>query len=172
MLVRSVVLAISPALLRSKCGNGGVVVPIHDGSEVRRFYERWSARVFRYCHLFLGDARQAEASLEEAFLRFCRAGFELEGEKLPLDLMRFAVIASEGRCSPPKGAPDAESLEACVRFLPCKERSVFLLRGTLGLSAAEVAEVTNISLQEANRLWLRSLMNLRVWLKRSSQGAL
>ena len=168
-----VVLAISRALLRSRCGNGGVVMPIHDESEVRRFYERWSPSVYRYCHLLLGDAREAEESVAEAFLEFCRAGFKPEGEKLSLDLMRLAVAASEGRCSPPRDATDAQSFEACVRLLPCRERSVFLLRGTLSLSDAEVAEVTNIGLQDANRLWLQSLMNLRrLWLKRSSQGVL
>jgi len=146
---------------------------IRDQVDLKEFYERWGPTVLRYCQLYLGDLEQAESATREAFVGFFMGTFELDDHKLPIGLMRLAVMASRSRCLPLAAGDTPEGLECAVRRLPCEQRCVFLMKGTFGLAASEVAEIMNTTVSEVKQLWFEALLRLRhLWLKRSQQGDL
>ena len=146
---------------------------IRDQVDVKEFYERWGPTVLRYCQLYLGDLEQAEWATREAFVGFFRGTFELDDDKLPIALMRLAVMASRSRCLPLAAGDAPEGLECAVRRLPCEQRGVFLMKGPFGLAVSEVAAITNTTVSEVKQLWFEALLRLRhLWLKKSQQGDL
>lgn len=146
---------------------------IRDQADVREFYERWGPTVLRHCQLYLGNLEQAESTTREAFVGFFMGTFELEDDKLPIGLIRLAVMATRSRCLPVAEGDAPKGLEGAVRRLPCEQRSVFLMKGTLGLAASEVAEITNTTVNEVKQVWIKALLSLRrMRLKRPHQGDL
>jgi DNA-directed RNA polymerase specialized sigma24 family protein len=143
----------------------------HDQVDVRHFYDRWGPTVLRFCQLYLGDLEQAESATREAFVGFFKGTFDRKSKKLPIGLMQLAVAASRSRCLTLGEHNGTEGLEACVRSLPYQQRSVFLMRGTFNLTAREIAEITDTTVNEVNKLFLEALLSLRhLWLKKSWQG--
>jgi DNA-directed RNA polymerase specialized sigma24 family protein len=140
----------------------------HDQTDVRRFYDRWGPTVLRYCQLYLGDLEQAESATREAFVGFFKGTLDLKSDKLPVRLMQFAVAVSRSRCLPSTECNGPEGFEACVGLLPWQQRSVFLMRGTFNLTASEVAEIIDTTVNEVNKVWFEALLALRrLWLKKS-----
>jgi DNA-directed RNA polymerase specialized sigma24 family protein len=148
-------------------------VLLPDQVDVRHFYDRWGPMVLRYCQLYLGDLEQAESATGEAFVGLLKGALDPKDEKLPIGLLQLAVEASRRRCAAVDQRNGPQGLESCIRLLPCEQRCVFLLRGTFSLTADEVAEITNTTVDEVNRLWFEALLSLRgLWLKKSLQGDL
>ena len=146
---------------------------IRSETDLREFYNRWGSTVLRYCQLYLGDVEQAESATREAFVGLFIGSFELEDDKLPIGLMRLAVMACRSRCLPLAVGDVPEGLESAVRRLPCEQRCVFLMKGTFGLAASEVAEIMNTTVNDVKKVWLEALLSLRrLWLKKSWQGDL
>lgn len=139
-----------------------------NANEVQEFYERWSASVFTFCRCFLGEQDKAEAATQETFMRFLRESPDLPLERLPLGLLRRALESVKGESSLYAPAvPQTEELEDIVALLSQEERAVFILRGVLDLSAAEVALATGTTSDQVNQLWMRALMSLRkLWLNK------
>ena len=140
---------------------------LHEQIDVRHFYDRWGPTVLRFCQLYLGDVDHAESATREAFVEFFKGASDLKGDKLPIALWRLAVKASRSRCVVLDQGNGPKGFGSCVRLLPCQQRYVFLLKGTLGLTAQEVAETTNTTLSDVKQLWVEALKSLRrLWLKR------
>ena len=136
----------------------------HESSveSVRAFYDRWSRTVFRFCQLFVGDKDRAEKATEVAFLNYFRAGPVLDLEVVPIPLLRQALQAVRSACGR-NGIP-VQDLRTAILCLPFEERSVFILRSVLDFDFEKIAEVTSCQEEQAKRIWVQGLIQLRQFL--------
>lgn len=136
----------------------------HESSveSVRAFYDRWSRTVFRFCQLFVGDKDRAEKATEVAFLNYFRAGPVLDLEAVPIALLRQALEAARSR-GDSNGTP-VQDLGTAILCLPFEERSVFILRSVLDFDFEKIAEVTSCQEEQAKRIWVQGLIQLRQFL--------
>lgn len=131
--------------------------------QVREFYDRWKAPVFRFCVLFLGDKKRAADATGQAFLRYVKETPDAANNQLPHGLVRLALEAARQVCVTPDplsrsgGVP----LQEAILTLPCEQRAVFILRNVLGMDRRDVSEVTGHSLRQVSELWTRSMLTLR-----------
>ncbi|HJY87245.1 MAG TPA: response regulator [Candidatus Acidoferrales bacterium] len=133
--------------------------------EIKVFYDRWKASVFRFCCLFLGYRDLAGECTCEAFLNYLREKLVLQTSALPARLMGFALAAVKRRSVLAPETP-SPSLAQKVRCIPSDERAVFIMRSVLGLDDSSVALATALPVERMRGLWLRSLLNLRAMLPR------
>jgi hypothetical protein len=130
--------------------------------ELREFYQRWSAIVFTFCRLHLGDDRHGEAATAQAFSAFLRLALPLQKDRLPIGLLRSALESV--RYFPVAVPKHASHLRHLLLSLPVDERAVFILHGTLGLHFPWIAAVAGVPHQRIEQLWARSLIRLRRYL--------
>ena len=137
-------------------------------AEIREFYDRWKASVFRFCVLFLGDEERASEATGKAFLRYMREAPDAASDQLPRGLVGFALEAAREWCASPAdlARSDGSSLREAILRLPCEQRAVFLLRNVLGMDRQAVSEVTGLTTRRISELWLKSMLALREQLPR------
>jgi hypothetical protein len=130
---------------------------------IRGYYERWSASVFTFCRLYIGDQGSAEAATARVFSAFFKLGLPLYQDRLPIALFR-CMLASVQHL--PVAIPDpAQRSEFChvVLALPADERAILILHGTLGMHFRCLAAVAGVSRQRVQQLWLRGLTRVRLY---------
>lgn len=141
-----------------------------DKGKVDEFYRVWSASVYRFSSLFLGNNREAEAATQQAFLHFFRQVAAGSADWRPLQLFRDAVQVARDCCAA-RGEARSEGgvgLAAALLLLRCDERTVFILHGVLGLSPEEAAFATESTTEHTMTLWKQALMHLQwLWVKRT-----
>lgn len=136
--------------------------------DIRKFYDRWKALVFRFCVMFLGDEKRASEVTGQAFLRFMKEAPDAAIDQLPHGLVRFALEAASQWCASLThlGRTDGSSLREAILRLPCEQRAVFILRNVLGMDREAVAEATGLTIPRISELWLRSMLAVREQLPR------
>jgi DNA-directed RNA polymerase specialized sigma24 family protein len=130
-------------------------------TELRQFYERWAAVVDTFCRLYLGNPTVAEEVVTESFLQYFRRELPLWLDHVPTALMSLALEESNCRVDVAEGEAGSDFEWAMLR-LPPDQRAVFILHGVLGLQLPWVAAVTRIGYAEVCRLWVCSLLQLRM----------
>lgn len=126
---------------------------------IRSFYVRWSATVFRFCELFVGDRSRAETATEVTFLRYFRAGQSLDSEVTPVPLLRMALEAAQSQDGEVGSA--VRDLPGAIRGLPFDQRSVFILRSVLDFDLGKISEITGCTQDQIQRTWLQGMIQLR-----------
>jgi hypothetical protein len=133
-------------------------------SDIREFYQRWSAMVFTFCRLYLGDDGFGEAATGQAFSAFLTLGLPLHKDRLPIGLLRSALESVRHfPIAVPEYALHSELCHVVLSF-PADERAVFILHGRLGLHFRWIAAVAGVPRQRVQQLWVRSLVRLRRYL--------
>ncbi len=130
--------------------------------EVQDFRDRWSAQIFAFCRVFLGNQERAQESTVEAFLVYLRQGLAPDETRLPNLLLQCAVEAVRDKCScrDPRTAR-AENLESAILSLPCDQRIVFILRSVLRMDSVSVTVATGLAREQVRELWVSSLLRIR-----------
>ncbi len=140
----------------------------NDVHEIKVFYDRWKASVFRFCRLFLGYKDPANECVCEAFSNYLREKPALQTNALPPRLMGFALAAAKRRSLPvsSQASLPGHSLREKILCIPCDQRAVFILRSVLRMSDVSVALATELQVDHMRGLWLSSLFHLREILPR------
>lgn len=144
---------------------------VHALSDYREFFHKWGRSILTYCQLSLGDQKAAEEATAEIFGKYfdeVTSTFDgrvrLTVDALPLSLMRRMAVVVEG--SPVLPFPsDAGEMEKAIAWLSRSQRSVFILRTVLGLSADQVGIVLAMQSSQVNTVFAESLHLMRgLWL--------
>ena len=128
--------------------------PELDMNSGRRFYDRWSAAVFRLCELLIGNRDTAEGAMAAAFLAYLRAEPILDFEMMPLGLLRHVVVAAQA--STVEAQPTARDLKTAICRLPFDERLAFILRSVLDVEFMRIAEVTHGNERAVKESWVQA----------------
>lgn len=126
-------------------------------TDIREFYQRWTAMVFTFCRFYLGDDGVGEAATAQTFSAFFKLRLPLYKDRLPIGLLRCAL---ESVCHFLTAIPEDAScsgLRHVVLSLPSDERAVFILHGNLGLHFRWIAAAAGVPRQRIQQLWVRSL---------------
>ena len=138
-----------------------------EAHEVKAFYDRWNASVFRFCYLFLGNKDLASECTREAFLNYLREKPVFPTSALPPRLMSFALAAvRRGSTLDSRASRPNQICPENVLCIPSDQRTVFIMRSMLGMSDSSVASATGLPMERLRGLWRRSLFNLREILPR------
>ena len=135
-------------------------------TEFRKFYDRWASVVNTFCRLYLGDAERAEDAVAQSFLRYFRRKYPLCLERLPIVLMSLTLEECD-RSGGGEVVVDSEFEAAVLALLP-EERAAFILHGVLDLQLPWVAAVMGGPYGEVCQLWVRSLVQLRMFIVRDT----
>lgn len=130
-------------------------------SEIREFYQRWSAMVFTFCRFYLGDEVLGETATARVFSRFLKTGLPLHTDHLLLGLLRCMLETVRHFPNVPLQHALNFDLSHVVLSLPREDRVVFILHGLLGLRYRWIAAVAGVPRQRVQQLWFRSLIRLR-----------
>ncbi|MDT8069538.1 MAG: hypothetical protein ROO76_15345 [Terriglobia bacterium] len=131
-------------------------------TELREFYEQWASVVSTFCRFYLGNVEVAENAVAQGFLDYFRCGYPLRLDHLPTALISLTLEECDRSGG---GAVEVDSgFEAAVLGLLPEERAVFILHGVLDLQLPWVAVVTGTSYPGVSQLWLRSLVQLRMFI--------
>ena len=150
---------------------------VHALSQYREFFHKWGRSVLTYCQLSLGDQKAAEEATAEVFAKYFdevnstfNGRVRLTLESVPLSLMRkMAAVVESSPVLPFPG--DASDLEKAIALLSRKQRSVFILRTVIGLSADQVGVVLGMTLAQVNTSFADALQLLRgLWLDAKTTG--
>ena len=129
---------------------------------IRQFYDQWARLVYTFCRLYLGDANLAENVVGQSFLQYFRSGPQLRLDHLPTALMSVTLEECDRSGG---GEVEVDSgFEAAVLGLLPEERAVFILHGVLDLQLPWVAAVTGTSYAGVCQLWVRALVQLRMFM--------
>ena len=144
-------------MLRPRTGlavdSSGLAV-VQNEKAMKAFYERWSASVFTFCRLFLGDEAEAEKATTEAFLWHVRSGQSLSEHLVLAALLGRAVTLVRRGFSPQRvQGGDSNTLNNAILLLPSEEREVFILRCVLQLDAESTYIATGLPEKEIPDKW-------------------
>lgn len=155
------------------------------GSTIGRWYDAYARSVYDFALRTCGDAELAWDVTQEAFLRALESGADRGEIRSPrgwLQRTAYRLIVDawrrRGRLVPldaarsvDGGGPlpedvavrreEAERLERALRSLPPRYRAVLLMRERDGLSYAEIAEITGMSLEAVRSSLYRARLALR-----------
>jgi RNA polymerase sigma factor (sigma-70 family) len=160
--------------------------------DVRELFERYHLNVFRYMLRMTGSRETAEDLTQDVFVRVSRnlAGYTEMGRErawifsIAANVFRNSKREAVRRLSPRDARSvdsiedslsanepaDRVSLEEALSSLGEKERQVFLMRELGGLSYAEIAAITGLSVGSVRNRIYRARMSLRDWLTRGSRS--
>ena len=159
--------------------------------DVRELFERHHLNVFRYMLRLTGSRETAEDLTQEVFVRVSRslAGYTDMGRErawifsIAANVFRNSKREAVRRLSPRDARSvdsienslsanepvDRVSLEEAISSLGEIERQVFLMRELGGLSYAEIAAITGLSVGSVRNRIYRARMSLRNWLTKSTR---
>jgi DNA-directed RNA polymerase specialized sigma24 family protein len=132
-------------------------------SDIREFYQRWSAMVFTFCRFYLGDEGLGEAATAQAFSKFLTRGLPRYNDHLPLGLLRSALQSVRHFHVAVPHHELQSDLSHVVLSLPPEDRAVFILRGLLRLHFRWIAAAAGVSRQRVQQLWVRGLIRVRCY---------
>jgi len=160
--------------------------------DVRELFERHHLNVFRYMLRMTGSRETAEDLTQEVFVRVSSslAGYTDTGRErawifsIAVNVLRNSKREAVRRLSPhdPRSVDSIEdsastndpadrvSLEEALSSLGKIERQVFLMRELGGLSYAEIAAITGLSVGSVRNRIYRARMSLRDWLTRKARS--
>jgi DNA-directed RNA polymerase specialized sigma24 family protein len=129
--------------------------------QIQKFYGTWSPRVFAFSCLLLGEGAEAERTSVEAFQAYLTRGLELDLVQVPSLLFMFALdAAKKSPLTTPAEMSEVRKLQDVVVLLPWRERSVFALRGAMGLDDMLISEIVEVPLPEVGKIWMKALFRL------------
>ena len=112
--------------------------------------------------ILLGAGAEAERTAVEAFHGYLSRGLDPDLVQLASLLFVFALDAAKrGSGATPQTATGVHRRDEALLLLPWRERSVFVLRGVLGLDDMGVSEIVEIPIQEVRSTWMKALFRLR-----------
>lgn len=146
-------------------------------------YDRYAARVYRYCVRRMGDRSEAEDATSATFIRALERLDAFRGGSFAAWLFAIARTTCIDRLRKPRPQPlddhvelrdpgldpadraeraaDAQEIRAMLSVLSADQRDVIELR-LAGLSGAEIAAATGRSTPAVKMLQLRAMKRLRV----------
>ena len=143
-------------------------------------YNRYSPRIYNYCRRFLNDKDEAQDVYQETFIRFYQsAEKEKEMSNIPAFLIKIARNLCVNKKKRNKQNISLENIaelqeenrdekdelmnliNISMELLPTDYKEAFLLREYEGMTYAEIAEITNISVSTVKIRIYRAKQKLR-----------
>jgi len=161
----------------------------NEQADYEQLYQAHRARVLRLCHLFLGDADEAQEVTQDVFLKLHRA---MQSDGAPINWGPWLRVVAANACrdrrrsrwwrwgrtseafvdnehagsllTPEQSALSRETRQRIWRAfsaLPGRQREVFALRHLEGWSTEEVADALQLSSGSVKRHLFRAVQHMR-----------
>jgi hypothetical protein len=130
--------------------------------DVTSFARIWSPRLMRFYYLLCANQRFAESFTIETLVEIAKA----DRWKTPWAVARLGLAKATSITV--SSATDDDRVACVVASMPRKQGCVIALVRGMGLSVAEVAEVTRVSISEARRVLAEALLELHRSLRTDS----